>query len=105
MSDEMTPLIGKPCPIVAHRDSQTTSEWLANRVQSAETRIIRRDSSAPISLAMLWMAGRNSVGGTTLPAVPCIGWMMIAATAPEVVSGWSGARNRRRRRRSRDSAA
>ncbi len=39
-------------------------------------------SSAPFSLAMLWTPGRNSGGGMTLPAVPCIGSTMIAATAP-----------------------
>ncbi len=42
-------------------------------------------SSAPFSRAIDWTAGRNSGGGMTLPAVPCIGSTMMAATAPLVV--------------------
>ena len=38
--------------------------------------------SAPISLAMDLIAGRNSLGGMMLPAEPCIGSTMIAAISP-----------------------
>ena len=39
---------------------------------------------APCSLAIDRIAERNPGGGMTLPAVPCIGSAMIAATAPPV---------------------
>ena len=39
-------------------------------------------SSAPTSSASERTAGRNSLGGITLPAVPCIGSTMTAATSP-----------------------
>jgi hypothetical protein len=39
-------------------------------------------SSAPKSLATDLTAGIQSSGGITLPAVPCIGSAMIAASAP-----------------------
>src|SRR5581483_4663911 len=39
-------------------------------------------SSASFSSAIDLTAGRNSLGGTTLPAVPCIGSTMTAAIAP-----------------------
>jgi hypothetical protein len=41
-------------------------------------------NSASISFAIDAIAGRNSGGGTMLPAVPCMGSTMIAATAPAV---------------------
>jgi hypothetical protein len=39
---------------------------------------------APLSRAMSAIAERKPGGGMTLPAVPCIGSAMIAATAPPV---------------------
>ncbi len=37
---------------------------------------------APWSFAIARTAGRNPGGGITLPAVPCIGSTMMAATSP-----------------------
>src|SRR6478735_1311219 len=39
-------------------------------------------STAPSSSASARAVGRNSLGGTMLPAVPCSGSTMTAATAP-----------------------
>jgi hypothetical protein len=39
---------------------------------------------ASTSLAIERTAGRNSFGGTTLPAVPCMGSAITAATRPAV---------------------
>ena len=41
-------------------------------------------SRASFSLAISWMAGMNSGGGTMLPAVPWMGSMRMAARAPVV---------------------
>ena len=43
-------------------------------------------NSAPASSAIDFIAGRNSFGGTMLPAVPCIGSTITAATAPAVAT-------------------
>ena len=43
-------------------------------------------NSAPTSCAIDFIAGRNSFGGTMLPAVPCIGSTITPATAPAVAT-------------------
>jgi len=43
-------------------------------------------NSASCSSAIDFMIGKNSGGGTMLPAVPCIGSTMIAATSPAVAT-------------------
>ncbi len=53
-------------------------------VRPKPVRISSQIRRASASLAISFTAGRKSSGGITLPAVPCIGSMMIAATAPWV---------------------
>ena len=85
----MTPVTGKPLamplPIVMMSGTvPVCSQPNILPVRPKPVIISSAISSAPASWAMSRIAGRNSGGGMTLPAVPCIGSTITAATAPEV---------------------
>ena len=86
-SDEATALNGKPPPmplpivmISGFRPKWSEAHILP--VRPKPTRISSAISSAPASVAISRTAWMKSSGGITLPAVPCIGSMMIAASSP-----------------------
>ena len=70
--------------LLARSDEALSVISLTNNGQAAV--VISLDgSAAPVYQGTVArIAGRNPGGGITLPAVPCIGSTMIAATAPPV---------------------
>ncbi len=82
-----TPEIGKPDPIPLPTVTISGVTPLCSTPHHLPVRpkpviISSAISSAPLSFATDLIAGSQSSGGITLPAVPCIGSTITAATAP-----------------------
>ena len=83
----ITPLMGNPAPKalpMVIRSGVTPLRSQANHrpVRPKPVIISSEMKTAPFSLAISCARCMNSGGGTTLPAVPCSGSMITAATEP-----------------------
>src|SRR4051812_35388656 len=82
-----TPLMGKPAPNALPTVMMSGVTPLRSQANQRPVRpnpgiISSEMNSAPGSLAISSARTMNSTGGTTLPAVPCRGSMITAATLP-----------------------